>query len=475
LLSLNTPIPSNILEAIRKADEARDNLGIVETDYDDAENKYNQEEWSYTQLEEDFIDELSSFGTISRAHQQDPGLLTRFADASSDFVNHSVLDELANMSLDVTPMYSNQEDWSNKQLAEYEPLTSWVMVKGTRSHQDESERYHMQAPLPRSFSEADLDDSRLKWSSVRYRIDTWLLDNLKSSWFQQERLRDALSRYNLEDHDWFQAITRYWYSESPDDTAFRTGDTTVSTSADEQSTSNDVSILPPNVLPSVNLEIQQSTPWHTEAADHEAPLPSVVRKASSTDARTDTMVLKPSIDVCPNPEKTASDRTDSIPISTATQCTRQDVSTHTMTSSSADDRQSFGVKDSSRSLVSSTAYSRDRTAETDHVRSKSLPMIRVDSAFSDGVERRPHTAPELLTAHFQRDQLSFRQPCTPRPTQLFIKILGPKPWTLPLVRLTPITLLDQQLSIQRLDCIPFVSVSDTPFCLPGPSEFLTAF
>jgi hypothetical protein len=66
---------------------------------------------------------------------------------------------------------------------------------------------------------------------------------------------------------------------------------------------------------------------------------------------------------------------------------------------------------------------------------------------------------------------------TRHPFAPFIRVKSPEPWSLPLLRLTPLPSPDSEnrslaASLRRLENVPFVAFSDSPFRLPGPSKFL---
>ena len=492
------------MEVLRKADEARDKLGIVETDYDDVEEKYNQEEWNHTQLEEEFVESLS--GRMSafpvpqhdEIHSIETSFWTRFADAPANNLNYSSLDEAVDLSLDHTRVILDQETRrrDGSMHSGYSDLPG--ALRGAQSSQQKLELRHVQSIPLRPLSEADLDQTRLQWPSIRHRIDEWLLDGLESSEFQQQRLRDALSQHNLGDLDWFE-IVRRWHLDSPHGSVFHAGDTTVSDTSDEQPLADIAGPIPFHLHSQSNSETQLFTAVPDGAASNVAPYLSTTYESDHADVGPEVVLPATSVELL-------SDYVEQEPgpgSPTHTFDGARTIEEHLSAQvSSADPTKTGGKSDIGNPSndpqlpMYPVACPWSRIGETDHARSESVPMVRVDSAFLESVERRPHTAPETSHLHRHGDQSllqkpclqqSFSQPCasqqqsasrltppkqlsTQQLSQLFIEIPGPKPWALPLVRLTPVS-----QSVQRLDCIPFVSVSDTPFCLPGPSKFLTSF
>lgn len=62
----------------------------------------------------------------------------------------------------------------------------------------------------------------------------------------------------------------------------------------------------------------------------------------------------------------------------------------------------------------------------------------------------------------------------------FIRVKSPEPWSLPLLRLTPLPTPSSAApwrsnNLYNLENVPFVSVSDSPFRLPGPSRLAGLF
>lgn len=467
LLSQTTSLPHDILEAIQKADELQDKLGNVETDYDDAEEKYNQQEWSYTRLEECFVDSLPDDVTVIQASPRDnlqateTDLLTRFADASADVLNYSSLDELMEMSPDERQASLEQEERGTVAPTKPEKSTFLDGVRIARSHRVEPSK-EVQTPLPRSFSEADLEERRPMWSSIRYRIDEWLLDSLKNSSLQQQRLRAALSQHNLGDRPWLQIVSQYWYLDSPHGTVHHTGDTTASESSGEQQLAGvtsprvtDVSLLGHLALGLSTAGSKRAVGTQCTSAISESSLGSVDiavgLPVTSVDLRSDNQhdVLGQSI-----PEG----------VSIRTKAFQEGSLAPTAVSGVGDMSKAASIDNSLIRSWPTATNLQGSASETDPTNPEWVSMVDMDPSS-------PNSAGETSPAGLKPALDDYEDHLPSQNTfQLFIEVPGTKPWTLPLVRLTPIG-----QSIQRLDCIPFVSTSDTPFRLPGPSKFCTSF
>ncbi|KAF1357961.1 hypothetical protein EJ07DRAFT_157329 [Lizonia empirigonia] len=467
LLSQTTSLPHDILEAIQKVDELRDKLGNVETDYDDAEEKYNQQEWSYTRLEESFVDSLPDDATVLQVSPRDnlpateTDLLTRFADASADVLNYSSLDELMEMSPDERQTPLEQEERGTVAPTKPEKSNPLDGVRVARSHQIEP-RKEVQTPLPRSFSEADLEERRPMWSSIRYRIDEWLLDSLNSSSLQQQCLRAALSQHNLGDRPWLQIVSQYWYLDSPHGTVYRTGDTTASESSEEQQLPGVTSPRVTDVSPLGHLKLGLPTAGSKGAVGTQCT--SAISESSLGSVKMAVGLPVPSVDLCSEYQHDVLGQPIPEGVSIRTQAFQEGSLARTAVSGVGDTSKAASIDNSLISSWPTVTHLRGSASETDQTNPGWVSMVDMDSFSPNSAEE---TSPAGLKPALDDHE---DQPPSQQTFQLFIEVPGIKPWTLPLVRLTPVA-----QSIQRLDCIPFVSTSDTPFRLPGPSKFCTSF
>lgn len=63
VFSQATSMPTHIMEVIQKVDNLRDELGIMETNHDEFEEKHNQQYLTYTQLGETLMESLPDQAT----------------------------------------------------------------------------------------------------------------------------------------------------------------------------------------------------------------------------------------------------------------------------------------------------------------------------------------------------------------------------------------------------------------------------
>jgi hypothetical protein len=82
--------------------------------------------------------------------------------------------------------------------------------------------------LLQSQNELPCEVVRSTWSKTYGQIENWLLGSLVLSKFEQAQFRSLLSRPSLSDKDWWGLVLESWFSNSPTNSVYHTGDTTVS-------------------------------------------------------------------------------------------------------------------------------------------------------------------------------------------------------------------------------------------------------
>lgn len=418
MLNQDIPLPSSLLVAIQKADEARDKLGVVETDYDDAENKYNQEEWTYTELEEEFVETISGHIGVfpmsqrPRTQPNEATLLTRFADAQVNTSSYVNIDELVDAPL---MGYDNLSGNSRGDLEDRTILdgTESSMSRGVRSHPDVHEPRRRHSILPRSLSEADLDETRLQWPNIRRRIDEWLLERLESSSLERQRLSNILSQHDLRDLEWFQIITR-WYLDSPNDFQFHTGDTTASEVIDDRSVEDNPSRTLPVVQCCSQFVPQTWTTFPARATSKDSTATSVTNYSIPATESPDEISL-PVVEAITEPDRATFEPTKLLHKKDANAAIGKE-STQAFGSVLGPATRTFDTEklsDTAQTLMAPTIYAGARAREVNHVRSESVPVVRVDSPFLDVITKRPQTAPGASTKHHQENQRVQQQPTSP--------------------------------------------------------------
>ncbi|KAF1832450.1 hypothetical protein BDW02DRAFT_581207 [Decorospora gaudefroyi] len=218
-------LPDEIASAFSIATSLRDELGLIEADYDEAEDEYDTSEWEYTKKETDFVDTLADMEqTILPApaglrvqSEATQGLTHRSQGPSEDW-DFSMSEHMprssptcANVdapdtavkSPDVLPACGRDFTFKDRTATSLSDL-------GFSSSGVQKAR-----PIYRSFSETDLEHARLDWPSHRGRLDIWLLDALWCSPLEKVRLRALLSERGLDDDSWWNLVNQHWNAESP--------------------------------------------------------------------------------------------------------------------------------------------------------------------------------------------------------------------------------------------------------------------
>jgi hypothetical protein len=222
LIERNVDPPQDIQYALEDVDFMRDRLGQHEVDYEQAEIRYNMEEWTYTEIEKRFVDDLYAHGSSDPVHV-DNKAFTQFAVGASGVPEAHAWEEMSSS----WPSTESDLDLGELQNA----------VVSAREDLLTSQRPPSPAPagvfsasitapgITRPYSEGDLDQARLHWPETRKRIEEWLLDALKGSNLQKAHLRNWVSSDGSEISGWWATVKQHWTSNSPDSAVFHTGDT----------------------------------------------------------------------------------------------------------------------------------------------------------------------------------------------------------------------------------------------------------
>jgi len=242
LLERDVEVPQNIRYAIEDADIWRNRLGGQELEFQQAEEKYNLDEWTYTEKEKQAVDTLFESTTppaSAPSAPPDTQVLTQFSFGLSEVEADTPIPELASSPDDVL---DTEEPPSQRkpELAADEPSTGETPTTRNRVVTSVSlgnipkQLLERVQPIARPYSENDLTQVRLNWTNTRGRIEGWLLDALENSSLQKAQLRNVLSSDTLDYDNWWQLVLQHWKSDSPSSTAFHTGDTTASLTTSSQ-------------------------------------------------------------------------------------------------------------------------------------------------------------------------------------------------------------------------------------------------
>jgi hypothetical protein len=386
---------------------------------------------------------------------------------------------------------------------------------------------HTPRSQSRPYSETDLGDARSKWSDTRNRIEEWLLESLEHSGLQRVRLRSQLSNTRLDDKTWWKLVCEHWSSDSPEATVLHTGDTVASSLDRSQPASatatkkffDEASIDDPEGgLSSVTPLVSDD---RVVDALENVDFPSTLTASDLFDRTPKHVTFAARVDSAspqPTAESTTSSRIDDSSISSLDEessCTSSgDVET---------------IRPIDPLGVNSARYDReleelarpsDAEAEIAH------PLFHTGFTVATNASTTPTTVPwenslaSNQNAYFPSTaskgplQGSQADTCTPDPAEVrapgpsienppgdedptsswtdrceaargrtrhpfapYIRVKSLEPWSLPLLRLTPFPSPDSENrssadSPRRLENVPFVATSDSPFRLPGPSKFL---
>jgi hypothetical protein len=245
LLELNLDLPSEIDAALSEADLSRDDLGIQELEYEEAERAYNLEEWRYTEKETKFVDDVSGSAPVASQRsgpfplvEEDNNIL-RFsygpqdiahivAEADGELLPFAVFEN----DLQADSIDYHSEDSEGQSTVSGEPSTP-LEFGSIFSHESIIPEYSART----THEDSQTDDNvvighyRMNWSgpsgTLQY-IDKWLLDILKTSELEKRRLKASLSLHDIQQDEWWLLVEQHWTARNADNTAYHTGDTTVS-------------------------------------------------------------------------------------------------------------------------------------------------------------------------------------------------------------------------------------------------------
>ncbi|KAH8727747.1 hypothetical protein GQ44DRAFT_769815 [Phaeosphaeriaceae sp. PMI808] len=266
VISQGFSLPRGIQDALDDAETGRNKLGIHETELQEAEMKYNLEEWKYTEREAQFVDDLWTSTPFNSAPSaptlettNDPEL-TRLSFGASEtqmLPTDPGISNLDSNTLDINVLHFSALDltWDNAHKSSENQIDSHLTAElRTPSTRPSAPMSHLgllnidaeaSLSINRPNSEADITQMQQNWTVTRGKIEEWLLDALEKSRLQKVQLRNELLAEVVDYDEWWHLVKKHWMSKSPGGTAFHTGDTTVSRSRK----SSTASIITTNMRP----------------------------------------------------------------------------------------------------------------------------------------------------------------------------------------------------------------------------------
>jgi hypothetical protein len=211
LYEYGSELPDDIEDALKDASSLRDQLGLLEVEYDEAEANYNTLEWLYTRKESKFVEELiDKHKTPGHSVEVlQTAALTAFADDVSIMNPETDFDDAINEATVQAVVLSEQA------LLEFDQAATSA-GDGSRTHTDKHEGRN------------GLLDTQSAWINKLKRIEDWLQSILEGSPVQKTHLKALVDCEDLNDASWQHEAEQNWtleYSRLP---VFHTGDSTVS-------------------------------------------------------------------------------------------------------------------------------------------------------------------------------------------------------------------------------------------------------
>ena len=528
LLKQGLNVPEEVHSAWADVDTMRDTLGEQEVGYEQAEKDYNLEEWQYTEKERDFLEHISRDTPLSEAP------VAKFPPP--DFSGRPI--EFPYTSMEVGAISTTPE-----QSISFPTIVDFRAPVGTQFDDLEIEQLSRSTSaqpttkvgsdiphIDQAYCDSPSSLKTSKWSKIRQMIDDWMLGCLESSPLQRRWLESLVPEMNLNDEQRWILIKQHWRTDSPHDSTYHTGDTTIHGSTiseaisvdDDQNSFYDDSLvtdsdtgpssihplLPddrvagtlasfdnPSKIKTSDLERHVKFQLETESSksvstqptvmhlssshgeDHSSLAPESFQSSTATDSR-----------VSYHPDRPSSTQFTERPAGSS--FSELDPSSSFLEIDETYQGPSLGITglersqlDEKRSDISNTAElavpeSPDTHLEyknPDTLQNKGMEYICVSPpavVFQNSAMLDPDT-PTLqdeLSQEEIRDSIYRSRSHTRHPFAPFIRVKSPQPWSLPLLRLTPLPtpLYASSDNDGRLENIPFVTISDTPFRLPGP-------
>jgi hypothetical protein len=229
----NIDLPQFVEEQVEEASELRDQLGLLEADYDEAEMKFNTSEWKYTRKESRFVEGLldNDFGPNSTAFKEKENHTT--ADLTR-FAGEHPFDRLASMTAETNgSIYTPKVSRSN--ISHLIPSHNLDITDIRRTS---SLRSTWSAPRSTRLDSTSEELAQKAWSEKIYDIDRWLLETTSDSLLQKAQLKAFHFSYFRDDKYWWRQVEKTWNSNNQETPDFHTGDSVMSDQNPDQRTSS---------------------------------------------------------------------------------------------------------------------------------------------------------------------------------------------------------------------------------------------
>ncbi|OAL00914.1 hypothetical protein IQ06DRAFT_304627 [Phaeosphaeriaceae sp. SRC1lsM3a] len=234
LIDIGVQLPDEVELAFSELELSRNELGIQEVDYDEAEKAYNVDEWAYTRKESDFMQDLcrgapARSQTASLRPSNDyMDVATRFSYGPQD-IERIVAESEGDLpieSYEGNMTLLDEDDFSEGQDTVPGDFYKQLSASGSQGTDPTT---HTTAAEAVEFFLSDKhghSHERVRWVGTRRSVDEWLLNTLKVSHFEQARLQVWLSSYT-DNEDWWEFVDRNWFLDTSEFSKYHTGDTTI--------------------------------------------------------------------------------------------------------------------------------------------------------------------------------------------------------------------------------------------------------
>ncbi|KAJ4992586.1 hypothetical protein SVAN01_01969 [Stagonosporopsis vannaccii] len=444
-------LPDDINSTLSEVDALRDELGAHEVDYEETEERYNREEWRYTQKEEELIEHLETY---------QPSEITPSNQVAPE--NHDAAPLLS--GVDTVPAVGSQlsqlakmKDEPNHQTTNIDNDVAQEVVFETEARGPIRFAGVSYDHLARLGGGPTFEDPSTQWRNTRKRVNEWLLETVSLSSYQRQRLKD--------EQNWAQVVAHHWWSGSPHTSAFRTGDSTIAESIDT---------LPAAVITPQWHQIRDSasdldtsalvdiSAAFVQEPSGPSPYPSAIllQELNNLPESLIDHDRSPSPPACPPPDNGIPD----FALYNVNKPSRLEV----LGASSAQDN-----TPNTPILELDTTAARQKSDEDSPLAlsfppgagERTIDFLPVEPAMNERADSL-HRAESLESPHSLTSDWASQQSSAP-----FIEVAGPKSWALPLVWLGSPARPRYLENTHVCNFVPFVSLPDTPFRLPGPSQF----
>ncbi|KAG9201454.1 hypothetical protein G6514_005651 [Epicoccum nigrum] len=419
-------LPADITSIFSEVDVLRDELGLQEVDYEELEEKFNSEEWKYTQKEEDLIEALIAYRPPSP-------VLPNHALSGVYEVPDMLPDADRHLAPEQgLPMFANSENGQDEVIHAINtpPESEGQAIQGSPAAL--SQLAPSRNGLARYAEESELKHPQTQWPQTRKRINDWLWEIMTQSTFQKERLRD--------EHEWFKVVARHWSTDGSQSFTFHTGDTTASE--------------PLTNLPASVVAIEQ--PWMKQF-EQNLGLPALFDPPVSADHEEPAELASYPSDIALEDDEITADMDD-----------RNDHMSQNRILNSNYTEPALVTK--SEDGLPPQSYASDNLCGLSMAVSN--PGDRVDSIHPEMSNKKSSSS--LKTSMTGQEEWD----CSGWSSSLFILVASYKSqepktdsWRLPLVWLGLVSGPKRPGEVPDSELVPFVSLPDTPFRLPGPSQF----